>query len=224
MVESVRRIIAEGLGVELWLSEEGHRPFSQNAITEVRDVCRTTALPVTAHTGVEQWNPPAIRAEIGLAAHLGIRQLVVHRTTLGLETPDFNGIANLTSEAADLGVILALENGKGGMTVIRPALEMVPALAFCLDTSHACVSMHRDGVAPETILAEWTDRLVEVHVSDSDGIDDLHAIPGAGVLNWPSLLPVLHSLPLHVVLCLELFAPADPVGALHAGRSFLQRD
>jgi len=135
---------------------------------------------VTAHTGIEQWNPPAIRAEIDLAAHLGILQLVVHRNTLGLEAPDFTGIANLASEAADQGVILALENGKGGMAIIRPALEKVPALAFCLDTSHACVSLHRDGMAPETILAEWTDRLVEVHVSDSDGTDDLHAIPGTG--------------------------------------------
>jgi sugar phosphate isomerase/epimerase len=161
-----------------------------------------------------------LRAEIRLAAHIGARHLVVHRTTLGLEAPDFSAIADLAIEAADCDVILALENGKGGMSVIRPALEAVPALGFCLDISHAYISMQHDGAAPETIVTEWAHRLVEVHISDA-AHNMQHGVPGTGAIAWQRLLAVLSKLPPSIVLCMELICPDDPLGALRAGRTFL---
>ncbi len=222
MVQSVRRILQEELGVEMWLAEPGRRPLSEESVAELREICRATTLPVTAHTGIERWNPEALRAEIRIGADIGIRQLVIHRTTLGLNAPDFPAIAELAGEAADLGITLALENSTAGMTVIRPALEAVPTLALCLDTGHAGISMWRDGMSPAAIIAAWADRLVEVHLSDNDGAHDLHVLPGAGRLDWSALLPALHGLPAHVVQCLELNAPADPLAALRAGRAFLR--
>lgn len=58
------------------------------------------------------------------------------------------------------------------------------AVGICLDVNHV---MGRAAELP-AIVARLAGRLVTAHLSDYDGIDERHWLPGAGVIDWPALL------------------------------------
>jgi sugar phosphate isomerase/epimerase len=37
------------------------------------------------------------------------------------------------------------------------------------------------------------DRLLTLHISDNDGIDERHWLPGQGIINWPGFIRALES-------------------------------
>ncbi|MBQ8374484.1 MAG: sugar phosphate isomerase/epimerase [Clostridia bacterium] len=58
----------------------------------------------------------------------------------------------------------------------------------CLDTGHAKLT----GTAPEKyILGMNASNLGALHLHDNDGVDDLHALPMTGVLDWGAILAAL---------------------------------
>ncbi len=57
----------------------------------------------------------------------------------------------------------------------------------CIDTNHL-MSNYRN--LCDTII-RFQDRLLEVHCSDYDGIDEKHAMPGTGVVDWPGVMQTL---------------------------------
>lgn len=57
----------------------------------------------------------------------------------------------------------------------------------CIDTNHL---MSRYRSLCDTLI-RFKDRLLEVHCSDYDGVDEKHALPGTGVVNW---IDVMHTL------------------------------
>ncbi len=67
------------------------------------------------------------------------------------------------------------------------ALARSPQAGICLDLNHL-MSGHRK--LPEMIAA-FGDRLLEVHVSDYDGVDEKHWMPGEGVIDWPAVVGAL---------------------------------
>lgn len=89
-----------------------------------------------------------------------------------------------------------------------------PALAICLDVGHASIS---DG-----FTAYWSvaaDKCVGLHVHDNDGHEDLHQVPGRGVINWQEIVATLKNTGFSGVINVELYDDADKVAA----KEFLSR-
>jgi len=89
-----------------------------------------------------------------------------------------------------------------------------PMLAVCLDVGHAAVS---EGFAPYWSVAQ--NRCVGLHVHDNDGHDDLHLVPGKGVINWQEVITALRQSGFSGAINIELYDDADKV----AGKEFLGR-
>ena len=223
-------ILAEGLGLELWVGEYDYRPFTPEAVEGLVPICRR-ADPLTIHTRVEDWRPAALEAEIALAVRLGAEVLVVHGGTLGLDRspPPWAEVAALAARARDSGTILALENGgRVGIAPLRRALEVFgddprsSGLGVCLDAGHAHRSRRLDGLGPADYVAELGPAIVEVHVHDNRGEEDLHLVPGRGTIDWPPLLKALRTLGPRTVFCIEVKCASTPIETLRAARDFLR--
>lgn len=114
-------------------------------------------------------------------------------------------IEGLVEEAARSSVVVALENTRKTAAVDR-ALSAIdsPHLGFCYDSSHDFLWAQH----PTDILRRWGERLAYTHLSDNDGIQDRHWIPGRGTVDWARIrvaLPRRSPLP----FSLEV-VPVDP--------------
>lgn len=90
-------------------------------------------------------------------------------------------------------------------------------VGICLDVNHV-MGNYRE--LPEIILA-LGDRINTFHISDYDGVDETHWIPGQGVYDWGKILRNIRQLDHDVLLILEtdmqlkrLARKVDPVFAL----------
>ena len=106
----------------------------------------------------------------------------------------------LLEKAEDLGVDLSIENTpytppscyfyQFGSTLeeIQYLLEKVDseALKFCLDIGHANTS---DG--PLNYIHTLSDRLINVHLHDNNGVKDDHLPLGGGNIRWKELMELL---------------------------------
>lgn len=90
-------------------------------------------------------------------------------------------------------------------------------VGICLDVNHI-MDRHKE-------LPSMIDRLAphirSFHISDYDGIDEMHWIPGQGIHNWPELMKHIRAIDHDVLLILETTRqlkhdsrPVDPVFSL----------
>ena len=97
----------------------------------------------------------------------------------------FNEIIN---EAEDIKLKVALENTEMTYYLKFILHEIKSGYAgFCYDSSHDFIN----GQSCGGILDEWKDRLLCVHLSDCDGINDKHWIPGKGIVNWKKIISII---------------------------------
>lgn len=102
-------------------------------------------------------------------------------------------VGRLTDVASECGITLALENlprtclcrTSGEM---RRFLDAIPALRVCFDTNHNLSEDNLD------YLRAVADRLVTLHVSDYDRIDEKHWMPMQGVNDWRAIIETLESI------------------------------
>ena len=72
-------------------------------------------------------------------------------------------------------------------------------VGICMDVNHI---MDRPQDLP-AIIRELAPRINTFHISDYDGIDETHWMPGQGVYNWGEILDCIHEIDHDVVLILE---------------------
>ena len=144
----------------------------------------------------------AVRDALWLASSLGARIIVVHPSTEPIAAEDRPRRMRYAAEA--------LEELEGGCreTGVKIAVELLPRTCLgntveellelisgrdrnlfgvCLDTNHL---MDR----PETLAAvvrELGEDLTTLHISDYDGVDEKHLLPGKGVLDWAEFMRAL---------------------------------
>ncbi len=98
-----------------------------------------------------------------------------------------NSIERILGVAEDLSVTLAIENTRQTELVDFILSEIESQyLGFCYDSSHDW--LYSDN--PTRILEKWGGRLVALHLSDNDGVEDRHWLPHEGVIDWESLAKV----------------------------------
>lgn len=139
---------------------------------------------------------------IELAQELGATQIVFHpsedrippeQRKLRMER-SVQAFARLAPVARRCGVRIAVEALPRtclGNTVdeLVQILETLPADVFgvCIDTNHL---MTQHVILPDNIR-RLGGRLLEIHASDYDGIDEKHEMPGTGVVAWPAVMKAL---------------------------------
>ena len=126
----------------------------------------------------------------------------------------------LVPDAEKAGVVLAVENAfepPNSARVVRQLVEPYAGNKFvgvCFDTGHAnCMTMHpgkditkyrhymysswyETGIVPENDALEvLKPYIVTTHMHDNDGYGDSHSMPGAGTIDWNTLVPKLKSCP-----------------------------
>ncbi len=96
-------------------------------------------------------------------------------------------IRDMVCQAEDMGVTIAMENaedyGNHYLEFVFSDIQS-PNLGFCYDSSHDFIAMEFRGKA----LQKWGKLLAATHISDNQGINDDHLLPGRGTINWDNVV------------------------------------
>ena len=100
----------------------------------------------------------------------------------------YKSFNEIISEAEDIKLRVALENTEM-LHYLKFIFREIKSdyAGFCYDTSHDFIN----GQSCGDILDELKDRLFCVHLSDCDGIEDRHWIPGNGIVNWEKTIDMI---------------------------------
>ena len=201
MAQRARLIKDAGFDVvSLWWGEE--EKANTGSLNDLPGIVRDSGLEIdNIHVPFEDCNSFWSEAEkdrqnilhkyftwLNDCATHNIPKMVMHLTEgPNPPKPNESGIAtikHLVKAAEDRNVILAVEN-----TQCTQHLDFVfsridsPHLAFCYDSSHDFLW----GIQPGEILDKWAGRLATIHLSDNDGQEDRHWLPGTGIVNWQKI-------------------------------------
>ena len=90
-------------------------------------------------------------------------------------------------------------------------------VGICLDVNHI-MNRYRD---LPTIIDTLAPRIRSIHISDYDGVDETHWIPGQGIIDWPEVMRHIRLIDHDVLLILETLSqlksskrPIDPLFSL----------
>jgi len=145
--------------------------------------------------------------ELPICAALGVETVVLHpgwSPAGGREVSlrrSAEAFSRLVERAEGLGLRIAVENmmckpGQPGErrfgTTIEDLFDLSdgvgsPLLGICFDTSHA----HVEGLDFPAAVRLAAPRLWALHISDNDGLRDLHLHPFYGNIDWPPFLSAL---------------------------------
>lgn len=164
---------------------------------------------------------------IGIAAKLGVRNVVIHPggkegfTTRAqqqrIRTLSIEAFTRLGDLAGDHNMMIGIENMRhhsGGSTAIdlldlREAIGH-PAIGFTIDTSHANVAKLNVG----DVIREFGPHLVATHISDNNGLTDQHLTPGSGTIDWLSVMAAFRDIGYKGLFNLEIPGERHSVPAL----------
>ncbi|NKB66326.1 MAG: TIM barrel protein [Candidatus Latescibacteria bacterium] len=185
--------------VSLWWAE---RTFREMDKAEVAPLARANGLRIdNAHVSGRDCNrlwsdDPTLRTQaldeyvewLEDCGRFGIPAMVMHITEGDqVAQPNAHGLdsfARLVNRAEAVDVKLAIENVRQPSFVAHLLDAFAsPNLGFCYDSSHD--RLYSD--EPTSLLHQYGDRLVATHFSDTDGLEDVHWLPGTGVVDWPAV-------------------------------------
>ena len=155
-------------------------------------------------------------------AKLDIPLLVVH-PYIGfdeVENPTESGVQNfgiIVDEAKKEGIKIAFENVEGELYLktLMETFQEYDNVGFCWDSGHEqCYNRGED------MLALYGNRLIATHLNDNLGvrdydgkitwIDDLHMLPGDGIINWNDAVSRLNKCGFDGILTFELNKCSKP--------------
>jgi sugar phosphate isomerase/epimerase len=147
---------------------------------------------------VQQATLQAIKEAFAFAAELGCELVVVHPSAEPISPEERparlarsrDGLAELARATSASGPRMAIEplprtclgNSLAEMELLLEGLPEDRA-GICLDVNHANV-----GQDLGTFIARLGSRIWTLHISDNDGVDEKHWLPGEGVIDWRALL------------------------------------
>lgn len=149
-------------------------------------------------------------------AKYGIPLLVVHPWngvdyTFSEDNLYLDHFDKLVTHAEELGICIAFENLEGPeyLAALLKRYVNCKSVGYCFDSGHeACYAPGWDFLTP------YGDRLIMTHLNDNLGVtdpsgqlqgtDDLHLLPGDGVLDWEQIVRRLKTAQKQEILNLEL--------------------
>ncbi len=147
-----------------------------------------------AHT-LDAWSDIIRRA-----AAIGIDKFVVHAGGEPIDAADrparmqhaCTSLAHMADVAAQCGAVICIEDLPRtclghSIAEMQTLVAADPRLRVCIDTNHVTVE------PPEALIRALGDRLVTLHVSDFDFVNERHWLPGEGKIAWPRVLDALRA-------------------------------
>lgn len=177
---------ARETGITLWSVHLPFYPAEKANISSVNPEIRRIAVD-------------AQKREIARAADAGVKVAVIHPSS-GLAECHFarqtrlslakESLAELTEYASRAGMTLAVENmvrtGLGNrFSEMLDLLSCDPRLGWTFDTNHMLLEN------PCEYAKACVHRMVSIHVSDYDGLNERHWLPGEGIIDWQALIAIL---------------------------------
>ena len=177
---------ARETGITLWSVHLPFYPVEKANISSTDPAIRRYA--IEAH-----------KVELARAADAGVKVAVVHPSS-GLDECHLKrelrlalakeSLSELAEYAAHAGITLGVENmvrsGLGNRYVeMLDMLSCDDRLGWVFDTNHPILQN------PCEYAKACVHRMVSMHVSDYDGLNERHWLPGEGVIDWQSLIRVL---------------------------------
>jgi sugar phosphate isomerase/epimerase len=135
-----------------------------------------------------------------------------------------SSLDRLVSVAEKQGVLLGLENryhyhelpGLDDFRLVFDAFQGAP-IGYWHDTGHAHANETLAFIGRNTLLQNYADKLIGVHLHDAIGLDD-HVPPGSGEIDFTALKPFLKTDTIKVI---EL-KPGIPVSEVSEGIRFVR--
>lgn len=181
--ESIKKW-SKAYGVELWSL---HAPFRRDFI-DIAAIDRD----------LREFSVKRSRESVEYAAMLGINKVVIHPSSEPIEDKDRleqlkwsrDSLVRLADSASKLGVTLCVENLPRTCLANTPEelnylLEADGRLKACFDTNHLLMCTH------EHFMSLMCDKIMTVHISDYDFIDERHWLAGEGKIDWTKLVALL---------------------------------
>ncbi|MDI6740666.1 MAG: sugar phosphate isomerase/epimerase [Candidatus Edwardsbacteria bacterium] len=136
----------------------------------------------------------------------GISYMVIHPSKSS-RPPKYNNegleiLVSLLKTAKNEGVTIAIENTRK-VEYIDFIFENIDHrnLCICYDSSHD----HLYGMPPIAIIKKWGALIKLTHLSDNNGKEDNHWLPGKGIVDWIKVIDALRKIKYKGVLNLEVF-------------------
>ena len=178
---------AKNEGIELWSFHLPFSPFQMNDISTPDDFVRKTTI---------DYHKVLIDRAAGLA---GIKNFVIHPSgepneeSARAEHMKYakESLVILSDYCAQYGARILVENlprtclGRSKEDV-KELLSADERLRCVFDTNHLL-----GGRCPVEFIREIGDKIVSLHVSDYDGVDEKHWLPGEGIVDWVALMDAL---------------------------------
>jgi sugar phosphate isomerase/epimerase len=145
------------------------------------------------------------------AADIGIRYAVIHPSGEPIAPEDRSDamkyakecLSKLAGAAKNEGMVIAVENLPRTClgNCSKDMLDLMSAddgLRMCFDVNHLLLESHSE------LLKHVSDRIVTLHISDYDFINERHWMPGEGRIDWVQLIDSLESINYNGVFMYEL--------------------
>ena len=217
VVQQASRQLRDG-GIEIWSC---HIPFGAEwDISQRDDAGRRHAVELVTGT-------------FAAAHELGARMAVLHPSWEPIDDSERDSrlqqaqvsLQELAQAVASWQLQLAVEllprtclghTADEVMALIGPLDPSI--VGVCLDANHA--NLHEDLSHAVRVLG---DRLITLHISDNDGLDEKHWMPGQGVIAWPFFINTLKACRYRGAWVYEIGWPGDDkLEALRAVRANFQ--
>ena len=135
---------------------------------------------------------------IEYASEIGAKIAVVHPSFEPIEDRireerlrlSEDSLCILSRTAKRCGIKLAVENlprtclGRTSDEIMR-LISADDSLGVCFDVNHLLIESHRD------FVSAVGNRIITVHISDYDFLDERHLLPGKGKIDWKELIGLL---------------------------------
>ena len=177
--------LADEYGIRLWSFHLPFAPFECFDISSEREELRRASLDVC-------------RILMDRAAECGIPHVIIHPSGEPI-APERRGarmaaakesLKTLAQEAADRNVTVCAEDlprtclGRDSAEILE-LIGVDERLRVCFDTNHLLTE------DPADFVRRVGKKIVTLHVSDYDGIDEKHWLCGEGITDWPALTAAL---------------------------------
>lgn len=177
--------LSQEYNVDLW---SYHLPFQPYGVMDI-------SLPHTYKSTIDYFTEIIKRV-----SDIGVDKFVVHPSGEPITDEDRpelmkcakNSLAELSVIAKKCGATIAVEDlprtclGKNSAE-IKELISLNDDLRVCFDTNHLLSENAVD------FINELKDKIITVHVSDYDFVNERHWLPGEGVLDWQGILKALQS-------------------------------
>ncbi|MCB9367001.1 MAG: sugar phosphate isomerase/epimerase [Calditrichaeota bacterium] len=211
VLEAIPRLVELGLGIEVMFgSTDALWPkIKWDVLLGLSDDLADAHLPVSCHgpfnnlalagkdAHIADYSYQSLSAGIEAARVLGSPLMVFHTGFLPQYPPTARGkwldlfcdkLRGLLDVAADNGIVLAMENTyEHDTTLFEEVFARIqhPYLGMCLDTGHAACFAR---VPATDWIEKFSEQIVHLHLSDNDGLSDLHWGLGKGVVDLSALI------------------------------------